>query len=198
VNIKSETRSVNIEANHDVRLMSNQADVMLTASRAINLKTINGPTAAAIPEKAICTTDKGWVYEWSEKSGSSTCSINIDSGGDVNTSASQNLSITSKASFNARSMNANLSIQAPTININADASVNFTAPDIGLEVVDGIEGIIPVFAKGNADTAAAASSATPVSTVKVTDHMIQPDHEPWVRDADEAKCKTPRNKKYQG
>ena len=49
-----------------------------------------------------------------------------------------------------------------------------------------------------ADPAQLADKAQQVSLEAITDHMVRPDHESWNRDEDAGKCKTPRNKKYQG
>lgn len=200
VNIKSETRSVNLEATHDIRLLSNEADILATASRDISLKTLNGPKANPIPEQMFCTKkENGLTYRWAEKGGSSTSSISFDSAQSVEARSMLNINMTSKSAFSARSMESTLSIQGGTaINIKADSAINCTAPDVGLVVIDGVEGQIPVFALNNADGATAAGSAAQVNAIQVVDHMVRPDHESWTRDEDEANCPTPRNKKYQG
>jgi hypothetical protein len=186
VNIKSQTRSVNLEANHDIRLLSNQGDLMLTASRDIQLKTTNGPIAVAIAEKSYCSSGTlGWVHEWAEKGGSSTSSIRLDASTNIEGSSMQNINLTSKTGFNARSMTADLTIQAgANVNLNATDMVNVAGASINLP--------------GPAIPADSAASASAVSSTVVTDQMIVPDHEPWVRDADESKCKTVRNVSYQG
>jgi hypothetical protein len=199
VNIKSETRAVNIEALHDIRLLSTQADIMVTASRDINLKTKNGPTALPVLEQTSCSTGtKGLVYDWPEKGGSSTSAIHIDSAQGLDIRAVENLNLASKEIINIKSMTSNINLQAET-NINIKGlAVNYSAADIGLIVIDGIEGPQQVFAKNTATLATTAGIANETSTNIVIDHMIRPDHEPWIRDEDESLCKTPRNKKYQG
>lgn len=185
VNIKSETRSVNLEAVHDVRLLSTSADIMLTASRDIHLKTTKGPIAGPESEKMSCSTGTlGWLYEWPEKGGSSSSSIRLDSAESVEVSAMKDLNLTSKISFNIKSIS-DITIQSgTTTNISATDAVDISGSAINLPGSPGI--------------ANAASPAVQVTSVVVSDHMIQPNHEPWIRDPDEAKCKTPRNKKYQG
>ena len=201
VNIKSETKSVNVEAAQDVRLLSSQADVMLTASRDIHLKTLNGPKASAAPEEQYCSSPtKGWVYHWAEKGGSGTSFIRFDSAQSIEGRALLNLNLTSKSSFNARSMDSSFNLQAGSdINIKGSA-LHHTVASTGLVAIDndGVPSQIPVIAIGDAGGAAAAGTAQQVSTISVVDHMVRPDHESWVRDEDESKCKTPRNKKYQG
>lgn len=200
VNIKSETRSVNLEAFQDVRLLSTQADLMLTASRDIQLKTTNGPKAPPVSEKSVCSTGTtGLVYEWAEKGGSGTSAVKIDAADNVEISSKKNVNLTSNIALNLKSMSSSLNLQSSSsININSGASVNFTSVDVGLLTVDGLEGLQPIFAKNNASSAGASAAGSSVSSVIVTDHMIKPNHEPWTRDEDESKCKTPRNKKYQG
>lgn len=185
VNIKSETRSVNLEAVHDVRLLSTSADVMLTASRDIHIKTTKGPIAVPVSEQMYCSTaTKGWVYEWAEKGGSSSSSIRLDSAESVEVSAMKDLNLTSKISFSIKSIS-DITIQSGTsTTISATTDVNVYGASINLPGSPGI--------------ANAASPAVQVTSVLVSDHMIQPNHEPWIRDPDESKCKTPRNKKYQG
>jgi len=185
VNIKSETRSVNLEAVQDVRLLSTQADVMATASRDIQLKTTNGPKAAPVSEKALCSTGKvGYIYEWAEKGGSNTSSIRLDSANDVTTIAQLNINVSAKQGLNLRSMSSSVNVQGASINLNASSVVNVFGSSIALP--------------GSPVSAEPAGSAAATSSVTVTDHMIRPEHEPWVRDEDESKCKTPRNKSYQG
>jgi len=199
VNIKSETRSVNLESNYDIRLLSNSGDVMLTASRDIHLKTTNGPIAPALTERALCSASNGWIYEWAEKSGSATSTIRLDSTGNVEATAAKAIRISAKESFDLRSLSSGLTLQAGTdLNLNASVNTNFSATLVGLTVVSGVEGVLPVFANNNATVATVASPGLTVSSTLVTDRMILPDHEPWVRDADEQKCKTTRNPKYVG
>ena len=199
VNIKSETRAVNIEALQDVRVLSSQADVMVTASRDISLKTLDGPIAQPVSEQSSCSTGtKGLIYDWPEKGGSSTSAIHIDAAQDIDIRSMEGLNLTAKNSLNVKSMTSSINLQSSAnININS-LSVNFTATEIGLLVIDGIEGPQQVFAKNTADNADTAGTASQVISNIVIDHMVRPDHEPWVRDEDEALCKTPRNKKYQG
>jgi len=185
VNIKSETRSVNLEASYDVRALSNQGDVMLTASRDISLKTMNGPIAPVLVESKYCSPTIGGVYEWAEKAGSATSSIKLDSAQDLEQKAMGHVSTTATTDVSLRSMTTNVTIQAgSTINLNAVGALNLAGSAINLP--------------GAPMTATTAASALIVSSTIVTDHMILPDHEPWVRDEDEATCKTTRNPSYQG
>jgi len=74
---------------------------------------------------------------------------------------------------------------------------------LGLIVTDPISGVLVTTATPSpaippSAPILSASPADPVKTNQVTDHMIRPDHESWVRDEDESKHKTPRNKSYKG
>ena len=198
VNIKSETRSVNIESVLDVRLLSTQADVMLTASRDIQLKTTNGAKASPISEKTQCVNGIGLIYDWPEKGGSATSSIKLDSSNNIECTAQKGINLASKTNINIKSLNGSLNLQAKTINNSASGAINFTSGSIGLVANDGEEGSLSISPLNNAENAIVASSADSVSSSNVVNHMIVPDHEPWVRDNDETKCKTKRNPSYQG
>jgi hypothetical protein len=212
VNIRSEERSVNVLAKHDVRLDSSHADVMLTASRDIHLKTWNGPCEPEIPEEKFCALPtKHWVYRWPEKGGSKTSMIRIDAVDNVELrSSSKSVSITGKSSVNIRGVGNNVNIQAAAaINTNAGTSINEQAPIInlkGIGVASQMHAVHfgvynderPPKPPAGAGSASVANEAKRVITVKVVDHMVRPDHESWTRDEDEPFCKTPRNGKYQG
>ena len=186
VNIKSETRSINLESVHDIRMLSSQADILMTASRDIQLKTTNGPLALPIASKSVCSIGtSGWSYEWSEKGGSSTSSIKIDSANEISASASTDLNLTSKNLLNLRSMSKDITLQSSqSVNLNAELDINIFGSSINIP--------------GNPVIANVADNVDAVQSNTVTDQMILPDHEPWTRDIDEQKCKTPRNKSYQG
>jgi hypothetical protein len=51
---------------------------------------------------------------------------------------------------------------------------------------------------GSAESAEPAEIARKIEPEKIRPKMIVPRHEPWIRDEDEQKMKTPRNKSYQG
>ena len=203
VNIKSEERSVNLEGKHDIRLLSNSADIMLTASRDIQLKTINGPKASPASAEQISEPGgRGLIYRWAEKGGSGTSSVRIDSSQNVEVAAKNHIRITSKDSMNIRSMGSTLNLQSGgDFSINAGGNLKHTtAGGTGIVTVDEPDGGVkdPIIPLNNASSAAPAEPATAVTTNKVTDHMNRPDHESWTRDEDEGACKTPRNSKYQG
>lgn len=199
VNIRSEERSVNIMAKHDVQLNSSNADIMVTASRDIHIKTTNGPRASAINEERFNELPaKGLVYRWPEKGGSSTSRIYIDGSENVDVRAGSDIKISTNSSLHLRS-SLNVLIQSGlNVNIKATTQLLTQAPLISLNSgsVLGVTTFAPttLIAMGS-DTANGAKTG---NVVIVTDHMVRPDHESWVRDEDEASCKTVRNKKYQG
>jgi len=208
VNIRSEERAVVIEAKHDVRLLSTDADVMLTASRDVQLKTTDGPQAAPISEEQICNPSplhgspgKGWIYRWGEKGGSSTSKIRLNSLDTIEIrSDAGGVNISGMTEVNAKAFSGNVNIQAGgTLNyMGSDLQHTIASSGTGLVADDPDDGEIPVLPTGGAGPALAAESAQSVQAEPIVDHMILPDHEPWVRDEDESKCKTPRNPKYQG
>jgi hypothetical protein len=179
VNIQSEERSVNLQGKHDVRLNSTHADVMLTASRDIQIKTLGGPSVGAVGEEGFCTADRGWVYRWSEKGGSGSSSIRIDAAENIEQAAHSQYHATSSGSMHFLSVGSDISQQCGTLLVNAGILCN------GVGVPCG-------------SAAEPADSATAVDVQEIVEHMIRPDHESWERDEDESKCKTQRNAKYQG
>jgi hypothetical protein len=96
----------------------------------------------------------------------------------------KNLNITSKNSLNIKSISDIVLQSGTTTSINATTDVNIAGANINLP--------------GSPEIASTASPAIQVDTTIITDHMIRPNHEPWIRDEDEAKCTTKRNSKYQG
>ena len=197
VNIRSEERAVVLQAKYDVRLLSTSADVMVTASRGIQLKTTNGPNVGAVGEETIVDKPsrhgnpggKGLVYRWPEKAGSATSSISFDAAQKITALAQSPIDFTSSAKISIRSAGS-VNFSGSTEN-HTFGEVKWSVGDMGLN-----EG--GVTADGGAE---AADTAPPVKAGKldeVTDRMVRPDHESWTRDEDEAKCGTPRGPNYQG
>ena len=222
VNIRSEERSVNLRAKHDIRALSTEADVMLSASRDIHLKTFDGPKAPMLAEEMMCMKPTpGWIYRWEEKGGSNTSRVRIDAVQNVEIkSDTQNIRLTAKNDVHVRSMSTLINLQSPSsINLKTDI-INEDAPTInqkghvwgitykartftGLASHASIVGDHGPTPEGppcsvGAPGASTADDSTKVKPIEVVDHMIRPDHESWVRDEDESHCKTDRNKKYQG
>jgi hypothetical protein len=187
VNIQSETRSVNIESVHDVRLNSTAADVLVTASRDIQLKTTGGPCAGGVGEEQFCDGDKGFVYRWAEKGGSGSSSIKIDASDALDLSSKGGLSLGAKGGMNIRS---------------GGSSPVFlqTGGDLHIKVAETfhVKSKNGTSNPGSASMASSADGAASVTSMNVGARMVKPDHESWDRDEDESKCKTPRNSKYQG
>jgi hypothetical protein len=200
VNIQSEERSVNIEGKHDVRLKSTAADVMITASRDIQLKTYDGPRAPAVAEEGFGTDEKGWIYRWSEKGGASTSSIRFDTAQNIEGKAKSKINITSISTMNLKSTGSTINVQAGAdININATGNIHHTsAGGTGFYADDHHNGPDPVRPLNDAGPAEVAEGALTVEDQTTTENMIRPDHESWTRDEDEPKFKTKRNSKYQG
>jgi hypothetical protein len=203
VNIRSEERAVVIEAKYDVRFLSTHADILATASRDIQLKTINGPTAPAVPEEMVCEKPgwhgnpggKGWIYRWPEKAGSSTSSISFDAAQKITGLAQSPIDFTSASKISVRSAGP-VSFSGTTEN-HSFSAVRWTVGSMGLNDGDP-EGPFQVMADGGADAPDTAATLKAVRLEEITDRMVRPDHESWIRDEDEAKCATPRGPNYQG
>lgn len=233
VNITSEERCVKIQAHRNVELLSTHANIKVSASRDMHLKTFAGPIAPAISESIKCSVrpaiPTGLIRDWAEEAGSSTSRLFIDTvdGSDYRITNGY-MKLTAQTSIDVKSQSGNITIDAATnfdmkagvmltedagsvINHKAGSSLNDQAPSINHNGV--IQGItysaqlfigsitsgsgVPGFAS-SAQSAQTASAAEKVNFEEIAPKMIRPDHESWERDEDEAKCKTPRNSKYQG
>ena len=185
VNIQSESRSVNLEGKHDIRLKSSGGDIMLNASRDISLKTVNGPIASSVGEEQFCDPERGLIYRWSEKGGSSSSMIKIDGIDGIEISSKGALNLGSKGGLSVRSAGSS------PIMIQSGGDLHFN--------IGGSSHTNPT--KGTKSPASATMAdhvSTNVESLDVVSHMIKPDHESWDRDEDESICPTPRNPSYQG
>jgi uncharacterized protein (DUF2345 family) len=123
VNIRSEERAIQIEAKHDVRLLSTDADIMATASRDIHLKTLNGPKAPKEAEETKCMSPvPNLIHKFAEKGGSDTSMVRIDTIDAVEIQVSNGpLEATAKKEFNIKSLEEKINIQGKTdVNIVSD------------------------------------------------------------------------------
>ena len=210
VNIQSEERSVKIQAHHNVEMLSTNANIKISASRDLHLKTFKGPTADAVAAKIVGNlppwTGKplGVCRDWAEEAGSKTSKIFINAvDGSEYRVDDGFLKISSKNNIDIRSIDGTINEQAKLF-INKKAStindqagtinnygeiINIKAPIINSTAIDSIPDI---------DSASTASQGSAVNFEAIKTNMIVPQHESWVRDEDEALCKTPRNPKYQG
>jgi hypothetical protein len=199
LNLKSEERAVVVQAKQDVRLLSTAADVMLTASRDISLATTNGPSASAVgssskvdaPQWHSKPGGKGVVWSWSEKGGSGTSSIRFDAAQNIHGLAQGSINLTSTAKISFRSAGP-VAIGGSTFS-GVFGSMKWNVGSTGL-----IANTTPVTALGGATPPDSASGAKTIDAEQITDHMIIPKHESWVRDADEALSPTPRGPNYEG
>jgi hypothetical protein len=203
LNLRSETRAVVVQAHHDVRVISTHADFLVTASRDIQLKTINGPQASAIAAETIVDAatwhqnpgGRTLIYRWAEKAGSASSSIRFDSAQELSGLAQAPISLTSAANFSIRSTGS-VSVQGSTFN-NVFGSVKWNVGDMGLIDTDG-EGPFDVVAKGGASSPSVAPGTKALKLEEIIDHMVRPKHESWTRDEDEPKAPTKRGPNYQG
>lgn len=217
VNIQSEERAVKIQAHHNVEVFSTAANVKISASRDLHLKTFKGPTAQAVPEKIWCVKPPwagealGLRRDWAEEAGSATSKLFINAiDGSEYRIDDGFLKITAKSNIDLRSIGGNVNEQASgninhkaggmindqsgTINHNAGI-INGTVYAAGEFIGTFSNGSGSPGAAGSADT---ASQITKVAFEEVKPKMIVPEHESWTRDEDEALCPTSRNPKYQG
>jgi hypothetical protein len=203
VNIVSEERGIKLQSKMGLQFLSSGGDIKITASRSIHLKTTGGGNSGGVGESSSCNSPPysggplGLVRDYSEEGGSGESSVFIN--------ASQ--TIEAKADGGSIHLNANGSIDAlssSSINLDAGGTLNLMASAIATSADDvlgmyaGEVDQAPVYSYFDASGAAGAADGTAVNGEDVKSKMIVPKHESWKRDEDEAQCKTPRNKKYQG
>ena len=197
LNIRSEERAVKIQAHRNIELLSTNANIKVSASRDLHLKTFSGPIAPAISETIKCAVrpavPTGLLRDWAEEAGSSTSKLFIDTvdGSDYNVSGGY-LKVTTATSVDIKS-GSHIVIDAATnfdmkagqvltedagsvINHRAGSSLNDQAPSINHNgAIQGITYAAQLFigprvnGTGNPGPAGSASSAqTAGPAAKVT------------------------------
>lgn len=232
VNIQSLERAVKIQAYRNIEMLSTHANIKVSASRDMYLKTFDGPAAPAIAYKEWCAIrpqiPTSLLRDIAEEAGAPTSKLFIDTvdGSDYRITKGY-WKLTSRDDANIKSKQDNVNIQAGmTVNIKAEQAVNTAAPILNRQasqindeapdinhagtakayVYGCVELIAPFEHDGaltpggaqGADSANAADEAKKVKYEYVPAYMVRPDHESWIRDEDEPKCPTPRNKNWQG
>jgi hypothetical protein len=217
INIQSEERAVKIQAHRNIELLSTDANIKISASRDLYLKTFAGPRASFIPYKEFCTKPPysgqplGLRRDYEEEAGSVTSKIFIETvdGSDFRINSGP-LIVSAKDRIDIKSISDKLDLQAAnSINLKTSAKINLQTGVINLNsgsilgrtyygtfVGNHPDGGTPP--PGGANSADTAASAKKVPFMQIKPKMIVPEHESWTRDEDEPKCATPRNPKYQG
>lgn len=202
VNIQSEDRGVKIQSKMGLQFLSSSADVKITASRSIHLKTINGPGSGGVGESSACNAPPyankamGLVRDFAEDAGSGASSVFINSVDAVEVrSDSSAVNLTGNGPINIKSIGG-------SVNLDASSTLNLAGGNIAtrgdgvLGMFAGIVPELPVFSYQDAGGAEVSSAGSAVSGDSIRSKMVVPNHESWDRDEDESQCKTPRNKKY--
>jgi hypothetical protein len=206
VNIESQDRGIKIQAKMGVEVLSREADVKISASRDLHLKTFNGAKASAVPELVdpifppYSGGPLGLTRDHAEAAGSDTSRILINAVENIEIrSDTQSLELTGSQKIDLRAIGADLTLHAGNnVNIKGSAIKTF-AGGVGLNAVDGEEGLIPVVSKMDfGGSATIASTAAQVVSEDIKPKMVTPEHESWPRTTDETECPTPRNSKYLG
>ena len=218
VNIQSEERGIKIQGHHNVDILSTNANIKITASRDIHIKTTKGDKAQAVPEKIWCSPPPwsgealGLRRDWAEEAGSVTSKIFINSIDGTEVRVDEGfLNMTTKQNIEMRSVEGSINQQANrSINRKAEVKINDDARIMNHHAIESINGTIykaqqfvGSFFAGVSETDRAVPSATAEKAkfskkALVKPKMIIPEHEAWVRDEDEQMCPTPRNPNYQG
>jgi hypothetical protein len=206
VNIVSEERGVKIQGKMGLSFISTAADVKITASRDLHLKTTNGDSASAVSESTSTVSPPysgnglGVIRDYAEDAGSGTSRIKINASDGVDIRADgDTVLVTASDTIELNSIGGDVTLEGSG-NVNLKGSTLTTAfGSVGYVAIDGEEGPIPVKSLGNfAGAGNTADQADAVSSEDVTGKMIIPEHESWTRDEDESILKTPRNKSYKG
>lgn len=204
VNIVSEERGIKLQSKMGLQFLSSGGDIKITASRAIHLKTTNGGNAGGANESSSCSTGsykgtpQGLIRDYAEETGSGRSSVFIN--------ASQTIEVKSDAG--GVQINANGPINAlakGNVNLDASGTLNLVGKGGMKTQAPGVVGMYAgevlranVYSWNDASGAQSASGGTAARGEDVKGKMIVPKHESWDRDEDEGRCKTPRNKNYQG
>lgn len=133
VNIQSEERAVKIQSKRNTEILSTDANIKLTASRDLSLRTTGGPKAEAIPEKMWCTKPPyageplGLRRDYAEEAGSTTSKIFINSAEGMELRADKNnLKVTAKEHIELRSI-------SNSIKLMSSSSIDFKAKSLNQE-----------------------------------------------------------------
>lgn len=152
LNIRSEERCVKIQAHRNIEMLSTHANIRISASRDMHVKTFDGPIAPPIPKLLICNIrpkiPTSLIRDWEEEGGSLTSKLFIDTvdGSDYRISKGY-WKLTANTSIDVKSSSSHVVINAATnfdlkagitltedagsvINHKAGASLNDQAPSI--------------------------------------------------------------------
>lgn len=214
VNIQSETRGVKIQANNTIQMLSAGGDLAFTAGCGITLKTTGGSAAPAVGGgTSSFPGGVGLVRDFAEPAGSGSSTIKVDSkdGVQLTTQGSFAANASNSISFNTSGSLSFVSSSGSALNLGGGSTTmssstpinlktpafNVDTPSFGFKAVDPESGLLPIQSttavSTNSPSQPVITSATAASSDSIASFMVRPDHESWVRDEDEAQCKTPRN-----
>lgn len=169
-------------------------------------------------------TPLGWCRDYPEERGWPICKIVMEAPDGIDLRTKKQVKITGQESVHVKS-NGPTNVHGQVVNIKGDQAVQVQGTKVGIAgsrinlgagfiglagttVVPSIRcsgygGLEPgsvgsAGSPGSAESAEPAEIARKIEPEKIRPKMIVPRHEPWVRDEDEQKVKTPRNKSYQG
>jgi len=206
INLVSEQRGIKIQGKLGIQLLSEQANIKVTASRDIHLKTTNGPTGSAIPEREVCSMPPhsgqpiGLLRDHAEEAGSSTSQIHVNAAHGVDIRAdARSVTISGKNDVDVKAVGGTLKLDGSGGLINlSGGSMTTSLSSTGLKVGPiGSSANVPIETTGGAGGATAATAAAGIGADQVKPKMVVPKHESWDRSED-ASCQPPRNAKYQG
>ena len=169
----SETSKIHFHSSEGIELRSDESFIKMTAQENIEIRSMSSNVKLSSNESIdFKAAGDGINIEGS--------AVNIK-GDDVNVEADGTLNLKGKS----------LNASGDEMSLYADNPIQQSDTDPGGSPAGGARG---------ADMAEAAEEIGEIEFDEIKAKMIVPLHEstPYIRDEDEEKCKTPRNKKYQG
>lgn len=135
VNIRSEERAVKIQGKMNIEMLSEEANIKISASRDMHIKTFDGPKAPKVEELLKCTLPPyagdplGLIRDWEEEEGSETSKVFIDGVQDVNIrSDEESILVTAKHGVDVKAMENSIILQATEdIELKADREMKMNS-----------------------------------------------------------------------
>lgn len=180
----SSTSQIKLDAADDINIRSKKL-INITSKESLHVKSLEG--------NIFTTASDGYIHVRAQKN------INLQS-------LTQSIALTSKNHIDFYAQKELIARSNRYIRIECGYAGDGSGAG-NIDIVSGsvvinqlMEGPTGSYSPRNNNTeqAETADTAEKVSLEPIIDHMVRPDHESWNRDEDEGRCKTPRNKKYQG
>lgn len=190
LNLVSEERGVKVQGALGLQFVSQKANVKITASRDIHLKTTNGPKGGAVSESQSCSrgpysgTGLGLLTDHAEEAGSSSSNVFINAQGVNVRSDAESILITSATSIQAKASSGVFKAQASSVASLEGVNTKMTVDSGGLQItgpvrVDGELGVVGPITSGSSISSPATGTSrgvkvAPGSAGKTTASVASP------------------------